>query len=102
MWAKGATKPTLLELAVNFNAERNQPLLDIAKVESVVNPIARYERFTDVGEDLEVVKTEDLLALSFAEQGPQLRCVAQWDRWMRWRKSVWLLDNTLETFDLIR
>mgnify|MGYP002020199094 FL=1 len=47
VWAKGATKPKMLELAVNFNAERNQPPLDIAEVESVVDFIARYERFTD-------------------------------------------------------
>ena len=47
VWAKGATKPTMLELAVKFIAERNQPPLDIAEVESVVDFIARYERFTD-------------------------------------------------------
>ena len=101
-WAKGVTKPKMFELAVNFNAERNQPPLDIAEVESVVNSIARYERFTDVGEDREVAKSEDLLAMSFVDQGPQLRYVAQWGQWMRWKDSVWLRDNTLETFDQIR
>ena len=102
VWANGASKPKMFELAVNFNAERNQPPLDIAEVESVVNSIARYERFTDVAEDREVVKSEDLLALSFVDQGPQLRYVAQWGKWMRWKDSVWLRDNTLETFDQIR
>lgn len=29
-WAKGVTKPKMFELAVNFNAERNQPPLDDA------------------------------------------------------------------------
>ena len=100
--AKGVTKPKMFELAVNFNAELNQPPLDIVEVQSVVNSIARYERFTDVGEDREVAKSEDLLAMSFVDQGPQLRYVAQWGQWMRWKESVWLRDNTLETFDQIR
>ena len=30
VWAKGVTKPKIFELAVNFNAERNQPPLDDA------------------------------------------------------------------------
>ena len=40
--------------------------------------------------------------MSFVDQGPQLRYVAQWGQWMRWKESVWLRDNTLETFDQIR
>ena len=47
-------------------------------------------------------QTEDSLALSFVDQEPQLRYVAQWGQWMRWKESVWLRDNTLETFDRIR
>ena len=67
VWSKGAKKPKMLELEVNFNVERNQPPLDIAEVESGVYSIARYERFTDVGEYREVVKSEVSLALSFVD-----------------------------------
>jgi P4 family phage/plasmid primase-like protien len=102
VWAKGATKPEMLELAVNFNAERNQPPLDTSEVNTVVDSISRYPQISGSTGWASLEQTEDSLALSFVRREPHLRYVALWNQWLGWKSYRWTPDSTLETFDLIR
>ena len=94
LWAKGRSKEQMLTLALNFNAEQNQPPLDISEVNSVVDSMSRYERASQPCEGQEETKTEDSLALGFVTKVPLLRYVAQWGQWIRWRNSVTLLARS--------
>ena len=47
--------------------------------------------------------TDEALALEFTRRyGDELRYVAAWNRWLRWTGRVWMVDPTLEVFDLAR
>jgi putative DNA primase/helicase len=46
---------------------------------------------------------EDAIALRFvAKHGGELRYVAKWGKWMRWKGTHWEADETLHVFDLAR
>ena len=47
--------------------------------------------------------SDDALALQLTERhGDELRYVAPWVRWYRWREDHWAAEDTLEVFDLAR
>jgi putative DNA primase/helicase len=47
--------------------------------------------------------TEDELAAEFTRRHRhELRYVAMWSAWMRWRGAAWQRETTLEAFDLAR
>ena len=99
LWARGASKESMEEAALLFNEERNNPPLPSEEVRSVVNSISKYDRKNDSYSELE---TEDSFALDFVKFNPDLRYVSLWGKWMRWNQNVWVSDDTLGVFDLIR
>ncbi len=102
VWAKGVSIEQMLTLALNFNADRNQPPLDASEVHSVVESISRYPQISGSNGWASLEQTEDSLALSFVRREPHLRYVALWNQWLGWKSYRWTPDSTLETFDLIR
>ncbi len=102
VWAKGVSIEQMLTLALNFNADRNQPPLDASEVHSVVESISRYPQISGSTGGAPLDQTEDSLALSFVRRELHLRYVALWNQWLGWKSYRWTTDSTLETFDLIR
>ncbi|UCC14398.1 MAG: hypothetical protein JSW21_00020 [Gammaproteobacteria bacterium] len=46
--------------------------------------------------------SEDELALEFSADHANLRWVQGWSRWFEWNDVVWVQDNTLHVYDMIR
>jgi putative DNA primase/helicase len=62
----------------------------------------RIVRLADLQQALTSL-TDDELAARFTERhGQELRYVAAWGAWLRWRDTSWQRETTLETFDLAR
>lgn len=46
--------------------------------------------------------TEDGIALLFAQNHPEFRWVQQWGKWYCWDGQVWLTDEKLQVFTMVR
>jgi putative DNA primase/helicase len=76
----------------------NDPIIQLEQV--------RKQRLTNgsrSGPDAPAEFSDDALALQFVDQHPdRLRHVAAWGKWMLWKGSHWVSDDTLKAFDLSR